>query len=851
MTELEYVLNRFDGQFRRMAGCRILLSGSGPYTQAILDRWDRDYSFAGLFLPGHAKRELFGKPVFGPEDLAGALPDAVILTEHKQKDEADYHAAAGFCEANHVALYDMYGVDETALHRELEEHRFQTLSGWKNVTAPYDVISFAVLDTYTDTGLMDGKIQVRPVFRRLTAWLREQGKQVLLIGRPARSREEQTAALLAGQAAEDAAGLDRIFYMRSGEDLCFRSIRERFPGKKILHIGAGLVNDGIIPRFYDIDTYRMVWFATRDLLPDRQFIKEEEGVPAAADREALEREIRRAEVVSFDLFDTLLMRCTLSPEDVFGITALRAARSGPVPAAFAAVRKACQESLPDAPLARIYEQIALELDLSDEEASRLMRLELETERAVLRLRQPVADLLRRAAEDGKRIFLVSDMCLPSAWLADLLNELGVGGYERLLVSCEEGLGKREGLLEELLKTGAAPEKILHIGDDLLSDIRPAESAGMRAFRIPSAAALAETSVWGPLLREAEDPAERGLLGMVLAEAFSDPFRFRRIREIPAEERLTAFARRCAAPVILGYLTGLAVCLREQPADGILFAARDGYLPEKLYRLLSQYENGELPPGRYFYCSRRAAFLPSAAEPETLGQLLRMAMELSGPELLKNACGLPEDRLLPWGPAALEPTGRQEEKRAYLEKHLPQLREVSEKALRGWKHYLEHCGLERGGRYVFMDFVAAGTTQQLLQRFVPFELSGYYFAAPEYSEDQPEEIRYCYDGGDSFFRRQFIEMESLMTSPEPSLDGFSEEGEPVFAEEIRSPETLSRVKKAQDELIAFAETWLELFYDGIRIRPEFAAALYAAEGVHEIEHTAFDDWLKKEWKAEET
>ena len=151
----------------------------------------------------------------------------------------------------------------------------------------------------------------------------------------------------------------------------------------------------------------------------------------------------------------------------------------------------------------------------------------------------------------------------------------------------------------------------------------------------------------------------------------------------------------------------------------------------------------------------------------------------------------------------------------------------------------------------MDFVAAGTTQQLLQRFVPFELSGYYFAAPEYSEDQPEEIRYCYDGGDSFFRRQFIEMESLMTSPEPSLDGFSEEGEPVFAEEIRSPETLSRVKKAQDELIAFAETWLELFYDGIRIRPEFAAALYAAEGVHEIEHTAFDDWLKKEWKAEET
>ncbi len=54
-------------------------------------------------------------------------------------------------------------------------------------------------------------------------------------------------------------------------------------------------------------------------------------------------------------------------------------------------------------------------------------------------------------EHGKRIVITSDMYLSKAFLSELLQKNGYGGYEELYVSCEYEKSKAEGSLYEVAK----------------------------------------------------------------------------------------------------------------------------------------------------------------------------------------------------------------------------------------------------------------------------------------------------------------------------------------------------------------------------------------------------------------
>lgn len=70
----------------------------------------------------------------------------------------------------------------------------------------------------------------------------------------------------------------------------------------------------------------------------------------------------------------------------------------------------------------------------------------------IHLMQQVFTQLR---EHGKRLVITSDMYLSKAFLSELLQKNGYGGYEELYVSCEYEKSKAEGSLYEVVK-GAYP-----------------------------------------------------------------------------------------------------------------------------------------------------------------------------------------------------------------------------------------------------------------------------------------------------------------------------------------------------------------------------------------------------------
>lgn len=109
-----------------------------------------------------------------------------------------------------------------------------------------------------------------------------------------------------------------------------------------------------------------------------------------------------------------------------------------------------------------------------------MDLEVTYESQVLQQNPEMKGIFDHAVSFGKRIVLISDMYLPSNVIEDVLEKVGFSGYERLYMSCEHRKSKHFGdLFKHVLNDlNITPSELLHIGDDLISDVRTPSRMGI-------------------------------------------------------------------------------------------------------------------------------------------------------------------------------------------------------------------------------------------------------------------------------------------------------------------------------------------------------------------------------------
>ena len=807
MTELEYVVENFGDRFAEFRGKRLALCGGGDYHDAIMERWGREFVFCAL------------------EDG----PDIAVLTKHKVKSEPDYLETAPFCEEKGIPLYDMYGIDEIAVHREAEQQSFLHLKGWEEAVRGYDVVSFAAIDTYLRQGsLLKSDLTIRPIFRVLTDIIRSRGGHVVFICRNAVPIETVRKILMDEGVLRSEEEAAQDLYRRQGEDLCYRMIRERFPQQRILHIGISIPNDFIIPRFYGIDTRRMVFYGqSRADQPKPAFAK-----PACRSREQIMDAVSAVDIVSFDLFDTLLQRDVLKPEDVFEIVQRRCGDRKIKAPGFAFYRRLAQEELPLGTLDEIYGRMGELTGADSLVLEDLKAAELSVEREVISPREAVVSILKEARSMGKGVVVTTDMYLPGAFLRQLLAGCGIDGVSEIFVSCERGCDKAGGLLG-LVRERFPGKRILHIGDREDADLAAALDAGIEGALIPSAAALAAERGWERCFEKASSLSDRGLLALAVNKAFSDPFLDP--GSMSRSEICARYAWTAAGPMVIGYVTWLIKRAKETKPDGILFGSRDGWILSRVFELFEKVSEG-LPPATYFYAGRHAAFQPCEDNPASAYHILQMSRRVRYEELLKQVFGLDEGDVLP----RLE----DEAEDAYLKRHQPLIKARAERARGAYLKYIEKLGLIRGGRYYYTDFVAEGTTQLLLSQFVPFSLSGMYFGRPFYQQEDCGRVEYYLGCEDPYFIEHYMEMEAVMTSPEPSLDHFSDDGSPVFSRETRSDAMLRQVGGVHSGIMSLAERFIRLFYEeGEVVSPGLTEVMYGAEGGHRLLREDFDDWMK--------
>lgn len=179
------------------------------------------------------------------------------------------------------------------------------------------------------------------------------------------------------------------------------------------------------------------------------------------------------DVVTFDVFDTLVIRDVLDPTDVFNLIGGKKFRYARVLAELMAVRNSRREEIT---LEEIYKYLPM-CSMDDE---------TEKEIQICRANPKVKKLYEYCKENKIPVYAISDMYLPEKTIRTILEKCG---YEMdgIYVSSTYGVKKSTGKLFQLFlkeeRINLEHKKVLHIGDDQKSDGRGAKLAGITSCRI--------------------------------------------------------------------------------------------------------------------------------------------------------------------------------------------------------------------------------------------------------------------------------------------------------------------------------------------------------------------------------
>lgn len=306
----------------------------------------------------------------------------------------------------------------------------------------------------------------------------------------------------------------------------------------------------------------------------------------------LAKELQSYDVISFDVFDTLILRPFAGPGDLFMMLDERFDMLG-----FASIRQRAEMTVRDlaektkgnreVTIDEIYAEIERRTGI-EKEAGKQTEVKLECDLCFANpYMHRLFELLKYA---GKKIILISDMYFTSDIIEKMLSKCGYFGYEELFVSCEHNSNKYSGTLYGNVKNKLGTQlRYIHIGDNQKADIKAAQRAGMETIYYRSCNEL------GNKYRASQYGMQR-----LIGSAYSG------IVNAALHNGLNKFSVYYEYGYLYGGLYVYGFCqwihryAAEHDLDKVLFFARDGYIYKKVYdRLFTDI------PSEYVFSSRIA------------------------------------------------------------------------------------------------------------------------------------------------------------------------------------------------------------------------------------------------------
>lgn len=534
----------------------------------------------------------------------------------------------------------------------------------------------------------------------------------------------------------------------------------------------------------------------KDLLAVNNVAFDFSGIKGVS-RNKLYEMIRSAKVVSFDLFDTLITRRVLSYTDIFDLMDIRLREMGVVIPDFSRLRLYAEKELSKrtAPgLKDIYSFVLKKTGGNFISAEELASMEFNLDLNTITVRKDVRELFENTISSEKEVVITTDSYYTLSQIELILDKAEIDKPDHIYVSCEYGTSKNQNLYD-IIRSEYEGKGIIHIGDDEFSDILKASEYGISTYRVYSALDLYD-ALGGLGLEECiKTLSDRIKTGMFIAEIFNSPFCFEDEAEKLSINNAGQLGYLFCAPMITDFVLWMKQKAAEEGYRQILFCARDGYLPGKLFREVSQDTRAV-----YFLSSRTAAIRAGMEDEADIEYVAGMKYFGTPEEALKTRFGI----------AAAYATESERSKAILLK---------SEIQRKNYKKYIEKLDLNDGSLAMF-DFVAKGTTQMCLGKLFSQHIKGFYFLQlePEFMAGKGLDIEPFYTDEEkntsAIFDNYYI-LETMLTSPYSQLEEFDEKGEPVFAVETRSEKDLAVFERAQAGITEYFEEYMRILPEKVR------------------------------------
>lgn len=280
----------------------------------------------------------------------------------------------------------------------------------------------------------------------------------------------------------------------------------------------------------------------------------------------------RAELVSFDVFDTLLRRPFLEPSHLFD-----ALGSETGSRAFGEERRHAEASARNRhPSAR---DVTLEQTYAHIDGDPARESAFET--SCLYPRAELVTWASIARAKGKRVVAISDMYLGKGFVMSLLSRHKIN-VDDLIISSEDGVAKYDGSAFRLLskRTGVAFDRMLHFGDNATSDFHVPRSLGVKSVLVADASPRGADAhhITRLIAALGSNGSHQGsTAGSVIRDSF--------IQGGP-REFWGDIGRYVVAPLVLGYAQWVIREAAKGGHDRVAFVARDGKLPREAFTRLA-------------------------------------------------------------------------------------------------------------------------------------------------------------------------------------------------------------------------------------------------------------------------
>ena len=453
--------------------------------------------------------------------------------------------------------------------------------------------------------------------------------------------------------------------------------------------------------------------------------------------------IMRHDVVSFDIFDTLILRKVMLPQDIFRLVGEKVKSDVSFDYYNERLKAAAEHDDAYYTIDDVYDRLRDNTGITDEQRDKLMQLEIDTEKDAAVIREDTFDALDFALSCGKDVWLLSDMYLTKQIILDILEAACDKFQDRekgmlyqsliekipddhILISCEEKRRKKSNdfwiYFGQMFPAGTTK---LHIGDDPSGDYGVPKGFGIDTYPVLNTRDMMDISS----IRMDDDKG--GIInsvaeGVFVSDILNSPFVLNENKGRPEIKTCRDFGRWVLGPVITKFLIWLIRTANSDGVERLLLCARDGwFLTRDLEHLKKICPDHFYPEIKYLPASRRLIFATNVESQADLEEFARIPFTGTFREYMLSRFNIVvDDRSETINDEQVDPSS---DKNIYrkIDAYRDEIRTELAIETENYDSYLDKYGFSKLHEDAIVDLGFNGTNQFKYQQHIRRKIKGYY------------------------------------------------------------------------------------------------------------------------------